>query len=161
MIKLGLRTKTKRKRRPAKRLEADYKRELIKFKRRLSLKGYNAIRSEIKKRDLIKTGKMYNSVTWKWTPQGVKFTVGADHASYVNQGVNKHQMVYLTKSSKPIPIDAANKIFRWASPESMKKGKWWHPGFLRGKNFTKAAMERVRKEMEPEFKNISKKVFRG
>ena len=161
MIRLGLRVKTKRKRKPAKRLENDYKKEIVKFKRRLSLKGYNAIRSEIKKRDLVKTGEMYNSVTWKWTPQGVKFKVGADHASYINKGVNRHQMVYLTKADKPIPLDVANNLFRWASPKSMKQGKWIHPGFKRGKGFMDASVKRVRQEMDPEFRRISRKIFRG
>jgi len=43
----------------------------------------------------------------------------------------------------------------------MKQGKWIHPGFKRGKGFMDASVKRVRQEMDPEFRKISRKIFRG
>ena len=122
-------------------------------------KGVNSIKNEIKKRNLINSGTMHNSVTYKFTPKGVRFEVGPDYAKYVNEGVNKHRMIYLTKADKPIPLDVANRLFRWATPESIKKGAWHHPGFKKGKGFIRKAVKSMRKEISKEIRKIAKKVF--
>ena len=57
-------------------------------------------------------------------------------------------------------IDVANRIFRWASPKSMKEGKWIHPGFNRGKDFLKASMLRTKKRLGNEISEMTRKVFK-
>lgn len=45
-------------------------------------------------------------------------------------GQKKEQMTWLTKATRPIPImlDSGELIFRNASPHSMSRGRWYHPG---------------------------------
>ena len=159
-LKFRIQIKTKRKRKPPQRLRKQYKKNFQDVLRKIGQKGVNNIRSEIKKRELIKTGDMYGSVGYKMTPQGVRFSV-ADPAPYLEKGIRKHQMKYLMKSKSPIPIDVgdANMIFRWASPKSMSEGKWVHPGFKRGKGFMKTAVVRTRQETVGDIKAIAMKVF--
>lgn len=157
-LKMRIKVKTTRKRKPPQRLRKEYKREMQNMFRRVGMKGVNNIRSEIKKRDLIDTGAMYNSVNYKMTPQGVRFEV-ASPAPYLNQGIKKHQMKYLMKAKRPIPVDVSNAIFRWASPRSMANGKWIHPGFRRGKGFMTDGVKRTRKELTKDLKTIANKVF--
>lgn len=66
-------------------------------------------------------------------------------AQYLNKGVRKHQMTYLTKALRPIPIlrDDGTLIFRNATPKSMREGKWIHPGF-KGKHFLDRGVARAR-----------------
>jgi hypothetical protein len=145
----------------SKKIKKKYNDALKKIIAKTAEKGKENIRSEIKKRDLIDTGTMYNSVTatpMKVVP-GVKYTVDAEHAKYVNTGVRKHKMIYLTKSDAPIPINAANGLFRWASPKAMKEGKFVHPGFTRGKGFVQAAMKRTRKYAMDRLRTITRKIF--
>ena len=46
------------------------------------------------------------------------------------KGQKKEQMTWLTKARAPIPIvlDSGRMIFRNATPASMERGAWWHPG---------------------------------
>ncbi len=46
------------------------------------------------------------------------------------EGQKKQQMVWLTKAKRPIPIilDNGELIFRSATPRSMSRGRWYHPG---------------------------------
>lgn len=46
------------------------------------------------------------------------------------KGQKKEQMAWLTKARAPIPIvlDSGELIFRNATPASMSRGAWWHPG---------------------------------
>lgn len=155
-----IKIRSRRKRKPPSRLRSEYKREVQNTLRKIGAKGINNIKHEIRKRDLINSGNMLNSVGYRMTPQGVRFEVRTDYASYVNAGVRRHQMIYLTKAEKPIPIDAANGIFRWASPQSMQKGKWVHPGFKRGKDFLEDSVTRTRKDLKKEIEKIEFKVFR-
>lgn len=158
-VKMRIQVKTARKRKPPQRLRAEYKKEAQNVYRRVGMKGVINIRSEIDKRELIKSGKMRKSVGYKMTPQGVRFTV-ADPAPYLEKGIRKHQMRYLTKALKPIPLDAVNGIFRWATPKSMKEGKWVHPGFKRGKGFIRTAVKRTREETKGDLQRIAMKVFK-
>ena len=160
MAFIRIKIKSKRKRLPPQRLQKQIKKEVQNTLRKIGMKGVNNIKSEIKKRDLVDTGTMLNSVRYKMTPRGVRYEVGADYAKYINKGVRKHQMVYLTKSASPIPIDVANKIFRWASPKAMRDGKFIHPGFRRGKFFMQTAMKKTRKDLSKEIKKIAPKIFK-
>ena len=81
-VKMRIQVKTKRKRLPPERLRKQYKREAQNVYRKIGMKGINNIRSEIKKRDLIDTKAMYNSVGYKMTPQGVRFSID-DPAPYL------------------------------------------------------------------------------
>ena len=160
-LNMRIQVKTKRKRKPTKLLVDDYKKLVRNTLRSIGMKGVNNIRSEIKKRNLVKTSEMYDSVTFRMTPQGVNFKVDSP-ANYLESGVKPHQMRYLMKSKRPIPIpvDAINTLFRFATPKSMAEGKWMHPGFTRGKDFFKTSVKRTRKDAEKQFKNIGKKVFK-
>jgi hypothetical protein len=157
-LKMNIFVKSKRKIDIASKLKAKYKKEVQNTYRSIGQKGVNNIRSEIKKRDLILTGDMYRSVRYKMTPNGVKYLVD-EPASYLEKGIRKHQMKYLMKSKKPIPVDVANGIFRWASPKSMAEGKWVNPGVKRGKRFFETAVKRTREQTAEQFKSIAKKVF--
>lgn len=46
------------------------------------------------------------------------------------EGQKKQQMTWLTKAKRPIPIilDNGELIFRSATPRSMSRGRWYHPG---------------------------------
>ena len=58
-------------------------------------------------------------------------------------GQRKMQMKWLTKAKVPIPIvlDSGEMIFRWATPQSMANGHWWHPGRGREDFVTQAKKE--------------------
>jgi hypothetical protein len=75
----------------------------------------------------------------------------SDHpaAKYLDKGVKAHQMTYLSKSDKPIPIltDEGDVIFRSATPKSMQEGKWQHPG-IKGKNFIERGVEKAREKVK-------------
>jgi hypothetical protein len=59
-------------------------------------------------------------------------TVIATHPAFrpLLEGQRKGQMKWLTKARAPIPIvtEDGELIFRWATPRSMKNGRWVHPG---------------------------------
>jgi hypothetical protein len=59
-------------------------------------------------------------------------TVIATHPAFfpLLQGQKRQQMSWLTKATRPIPIilDNGELIFRNASPRSMARGRWYHPG---------------------------------
>ena len=159
-LKIRIFVKQKRKRLPPERLRKQFKSEFQNLLRRAGMKGVNNIKSEIKKRKLIKTGEMIKSVRYKMTKKGVKFIVDSP-AQYLEAGVRKHTMRYLMKAKRPIPIEVseANVIFRWASPRSFAEGKWKHPGVKKGKHFLKVSVKRTREELSKDFKNIAMKVF--
>ena len=159
-LKIRIFVKQKRKRLPPEKLRKQFKSEFQNLLRRAGMKGVNNIRSEIKKRKLIKTGEMFKSVNYKMTKKGVKFVV-AHPAPYLEKGIRRHTMRYLMKAKRPIPIEVseANVIFRWASPKSFAEGHWKHPGFKRGKKFMSSAVKRTREEMSKEFRDIAMKVF--
>lgn len=94
--------------------------------------------------------------------------IESDHpaAKYLNRGVRRHQMTYLAKSAKPIPIimDDGSVKFRSATPKSMQEGKWVHPG-IRGKNFLdrgiEKAKEKIKEKIKEDIKNRFKKRMQG
>lgn len=81
--------------------------------------------------------------------------IESDHpaAKYLDKGVRKHQMTYLTKANRPIPIvmDNGDVIFRNATPKSMQEGKWVHPG-IRGKNFLDKGLTRAKEVIKDRIK---------
>lgn len=58
--------------------------------------------------------------------------IGSNHPGFLPliKGQKKSQMQWLVKARVPIPIilDNGQLIFRNASPASMARGRWWHPG---------------------------------
>jgi hypothetical protein len=58
--------------------------------------------------------------------------VVSDHPGFLPllRGQDRMQMKWLTKARAPIPIvlDDGRLIFRTATPASMARGSWWHPG---------------------------------
>jgi hypothetical protein len=154
-----IKIKSSRKRRPPARLQDEYKRKVANLLKRVAKDGVENIRSEIQKRDLVNTGNMLSKVRSRRTPQGVRFEVNTDYAGYLDQGIRKHKMLYLKNASRPIPVDAANGIFRWATPESIRNGAWVHPGFRRGKGFMAAAVRRTRDDFHEALNDVRFKVF--
>lgn len=154
-----IKIKSSRKRRPPARLQQEYKQKVNNLLRRVATNGVENIRSEIQKRDLINTGNMLNKVYAKRTPRGVRFSINTDYASYLENGIRRHKMLYLKNAEKPIPIDAANGIFRWATSESIRRGGWVHPGIRRGKGMLRAAVERTRNDFHEDLSNIRFRVF--
>ncbi len=73
------------------------------------------------------------------------------------KGQASKQMRWLTKARAPIPIilDSGKLIFRNATPASMDRGAWWHPGRApsnyvdKARDITRAYMQdRMMKEFE-------------
>jgi hypothetical protein len=155
-IQFRIQVKRTRKRKPATVLRKQFKKDVQNTLRKIGAIGVNNIRSEIKKRNLVKTGETYRSIHYKMTPQGVKF-IAEGAMPYLEKGIRRHQMKYLMNSN--IPVDVANSVFRWATPKSMGEGKWVHPGFKRGKGMMKSAIKRTRKSLTTELKAITGKVF--
>jgi len=85
--------------------------------------------------------------------------VVSDHPAFMPliKGQPKRQMTWLTKARAPIPIitDTGRLIFRNATPASMERGRWWHPGRApsnyvdKAKELTRDFMrDRVMKDLE-------------
>jgi len=157
-LKIRVQVKTKRKIDIAARLKKRYKREFQNTMRKVGQTGVNNIRSEIKKRYLIHSGDMYDSVNYKMTPHGVRFIVD-DPAPFLETGIRRHQMKHLMKAKNPIPVDIANAAFRWATPKSMKDKKWIHPGFRLGKGFMSSSVERTRETVAEDLRKMMTKIF--
>lgn len=155
---MNVKIKSTRKKLPPKRLQAAYKRDFQNVLRKIGAKGVSNIRNELKARNLIDTGDTKKSITYNMTPQGVKF-IAEGAAPYLEKGVRKHQMKYLMNSSKPIPVDVMNAVFRWATPKSMAEGKWVHPGFKRGKGFMSSAIKKTREQTSEDIKQVAYKAF--
>jgi len=88
---------------------------------------------------------------------------------YQNYGVKRHQMKYLMKSKRPIPLIAkfpnhkkgenvGDLIFRWASKASMDRGGWWHPG-TDPKNFFEGGIDDMRDEIKKRIKGLIRSSF--
>lgn len=74
------------------------------------------------------------------------------------KGQKREQMRWLTKASRPIPIitDQGVLIFRWATPRSMERGSWVHPG-REPTNFIDRAKKEARKFVK---EHLTKEVIR-
>lgn len=117
--------------------------------------------------------------SWNKSPQNLidsfqyeivngKVRVYSDHpaATYLNKGVKPHQMIYMTKAKKPIPIitDTGEVIFRTPSSKSMSDGSWKHPG-ISGKHFMERGKEKaeqaVKEQLVETYKDMLRKAFKG
>jgi|GEM_PF-7113914 len=115
--------------------------------KKIARKGTQIFRQEIRKRKLINTGNLINSIGAVIKKNGVTFDVNADYAEILNDGVKRHKMRYLVNAG-PIPIvtKRKNKIFRVATNKNIKgKGHWTHPGFKRGKGFFDSSVNKIEK----------------
>ena len=72
-------------------------------------------------------------------------TITAKHPAFMPllDGQKAEQMAWLTKARRPIPIitEEGELIFRSATPRSMQRGSWYHPG-----RKPTTVIERARKE---------------
>lgn len=79
--------------------------------------------------------------------------ITSDHpaAHYLDKGVDPHQMIYLERADRPIPIITAegDVIFRQATSKTMADGSWQHPG-IKGKHFLTRGVERARERIKEE-----------
>jgi hypothetical protein len=107
-------------------------------------KSVKIFRQEITKRHLINTSNLIDSVGAKIFKNSVTIDIGADYASILNDGVRRHKMTYLVNKG-PIPIKTNNGrlIFRVATNKNIKKDKWTHPGFKRGKGFFDVSVDKI------------------
>lgn len=84
-----------------------------------------------------------------------RLIIESDHpaATYLEEGVEPHQMDYLQDADGPIPImtDDGEVIFREATEESMEDGSWFHPG-LQGKHFLERALDKAKERVLDEMK---------
>ncbi len=111
----------------------------------IARKGIQIFRQEIKKRHLINTGHLIDSIAATKYKSSVKFEIGAEYAGILNAGVRRHKMRYLVNSG-PIPITTkrGKKIFRVATNKNIRqRGRWIHPGFKRGKGFFDAGTTKI------------------
>lgn len=91
-----------------------------------------AIRAEIQEQAFSHRAKiaLAKGVTTRIGPNSL--TVIAKHPGFLPlvDGKRRQQMTWLTKAKTPIPIvlDDGEVIFRNATPHSMSRGRWYHPG---------------------------------
>jgi len=85
----------------------------------------------------------------KLGPNSIKII--AKHPAFfpLIQGQKREQMTWLTKAVRPIPIELDNGelIFRNATPRSMARGRWYHPG-RRGTTVIDKARKAARKVLK-------------
>ena len=94
--------------------------------------------------------------------------ITSDHpaAHYLDKGVDPHQMIYLERADRPIPIITADGdvIFRQATSQTMEDGSWQHPG-IKGKHFltrgVRKARERVKEEVSNSYSEFIKEAIVG
>lgn len=104
-------------------------------------------------REEIYTSKWSSPKAAHSVARSIHFELGTDYVilyttkpyiEYHNDGVKKQQMTWLTKAKKPIPLRRNGAtIFRWATPASMARGSWWHPGIV-PKKFVERGMAKGR-----------------
>lgn len=124
-----------------------------KLKKALEKAGEDAVKAfqkEVLKSSWNKTPtRLLQSFTFE--VNGETLTVSSDHpaAKYLNEDVKPHQMIYLQKAKRPIPIitEQGDVIFRQPSSKSMSRGGWRHPG-ISGKHFLDRGKEAAQKVVE-------------
>ena len=121
----------------------DLQAKKAKLLHQIASKSVKIIQREIRKRHLINSGNLIDSVGAKLTKNGMTIEVGADYAGILNDGVTRHKMTYLANKG-PIPVSSKGiKVFRSATTASMKKDKWIHPGFKRGQGFFDISVNKI------------------
>ncbi len=102
--------------------------------------------------------------------------ITSEHPAFLPllKGQKSEQMTWLTKARAPIPIilDSGKLIFRNATPASMARGAWWHPGRTPTDYLDKARhmtreymrdkmMKEVQKNFELRMSRAGKKVMKS
>jgi len=118
-----------------------------------------------------------------WEVDGATLTVSVDervapYAKYQESGVRRHEMRYLLKSTRPIPVKGGPGcvVFRWAKEEDMGRehlykdechggamamaSGWVHPGY-EGKHFFRDGINAVVARMPSYSKALSLRVAVG
>ena len=105
-------------------------------------------------------------MTTKMGPNSL--TVIATHPAFLPliDGQKRQQMTWLTKAKTPIPIilDNGELIFRNATPHSMNRGRWYHPGRQSTTVIEKArdhTREVIKKRLAKELQRRLGKAMRG
>jgi hypothetical protein len=110
-----------------------------------------ALRTEIQGEAFSPRAKraLKNGVGTKLGPNSI--TIIAKHPAFfpLVEGQKREQMTWLTKATRPIPIELDNGelIFRNATPRSMSMGSWYHPG-RRGTTVIERARKAARKVLK-------------
>jgi len=80
----------------------------------------------------------------------------APYAKYQESGVKRHQMRYLLKAVRAIPLEFADVkgiTFRRATEKSMQDGRWVHPGY-EGKHFFRDGVKEAVKLVQERLKSL-------
>lgn len=111
----------------------------------IARKGVKIFKQEIRRRDLVNTKNLLNSVGATIKKNSVTFDINADYAGILNEGVKRHKMTYLVNKG-PIPIVSHGRtFFRVATTKNVKKpNKWLHPGFKRGRGFVDDSIVKIK-----------------
>jgi len=130
---------------------------------RLGKVAVKAFQQEVRRSSWNNTpDNLLNSFSYEVKPDGT-LKVSSDHpaALYLNKGVQGGQMKYLQNASRPIPIitESGEVVFRTPSFQTMRDGKWRHPG-ISGKHFMDRGQERAEKAVKEEVLNLYKEMFR-
>jgi hypothetical protein len=119
-----------------------------------------AVRDEIQKSAFSTRAKraLAAGIGTQISPNSVRII--AKHPAFypLIEGQKREQMTWLTKAKRPIPIilDNGELIFRNATPRSMARGRWYHPG-----RPATTIIERARKRARTIIKNrLSKELHR-
>lgn len=162
MLKVKLKFTSSRKREVWEKLKATYERDRKILRHRIGMLGVQTIRREIDKRGLVDTGDLKHNIDYKLTKGSIQFTSGVEYSKYLEDGVNRHVMRYLRKSTTSIPLKtSAGTIFRNATEKSMAKGSWVHPGFMRGKGFFSSAVEQTKQIASKEMLALARKTLKN
>lgn len=111
------------------------------------------------------TGNIQNSIKFLVDGPKNKVIVFSDkdiapYAVFQERGVRRHQMTYLVKATRAIPLQLEaikGTMFRKATQKSMDEGKWMHPGYP-GKMFFKMGILMAGVEINKRLKGLVFKV---
>jgi hypothetical protein len=103
---------------------------------RVAVEGIRIFKHEVRRRGLVKSRTLVNSIGAVVKKNSVTFDINADYAGILNDGVRRHKMTYLVNKG-PIPITKrGHTFFRMATTKNIRKPNLWlHPGFKKGKGF--------------------------
>lgn len=123
-----------------------------------------ALRAEIQEQAFSHRAKVALSkgMTTRLGPNSL--TVVVTHPGFLPliDGQKRQQMTWLTKARAPIPIvlDDGETIFRNATPHSMNRGRWYHPG-RKPTTVIEKARERTRAIIKKRLAKELKRAVRG
>lgn len=112
--------------------DADVRADPVKVLRRLKAELHKRIKVKIQETAFSPRAKQAFSKAVIIRIQPSSLLIMTKHPGFLPmlKGQQKGQMRWLTKASRPIPLitDQGELIFRWATPRSMQRGRWIHPG---------------------------------